>query len=164
MSVAEFEADVVVDAGDCILGRVASKVAQKALDDERIAVVNAENAVITGSEDDVMGTFEKRVEVGTDRGPYYPKRPDRIFKRAIRGMIPYKRNTAVRPSRTSASTSATRTTMTAKSSREPPSTDYRTSSSSSSERSARTWVLTEHGNQHQWQEENRHRTRYRPRW
>jgi len=66
MSVAEFEADVVVDAGDCILGRVASKVAQKALDDERIAVVNAENAVITGSEDDVMGTFEKRVEVGTD--------------------------------------------------------------------------------------------------
>jgi large subunit ribosomal protein L13 len=92
MSVAEFEADVVVDAGDCILGRVASKVAQKALDDERIAVVNAENAVITGSEDDVMGTFEKRVEVGTDRGPYYPKRPDMIFKRSIRGMLPYKKD------------------------------------------------------------------------
>ncbi|MCL9812956.1 50S ribosomal protein L13 [Natranaeroarchaeum aerophilus] len=92
MSVAEFEADVVVDARDCILGRVASKVAQQALDGERIAVVNAEDAVITGSEDDVMSTFEKRAELGSDRGPYYPKRPDMIFKRSIRGMLPYKKD------------------------------------------------------------------------
>ncbi|HMB50880.1 MAG TPA: 50S ribosomal protein L13 [Natronoarchaeum rubrum] len=90
MSYAEFEADVVVDARDCILGRVASEVAQRAIDGERIAVVNAEDAVITGSEDDVLDTFETRAEMGSDRGPYYPKRPDRIFKRSIRGMVPYK--------------------------------------------------------------------------
>jgi large subunit ribosomal protein L13 len=90
MSVAEFDADVVVDARDCILGRVASEVAQKALAGERVAVVNAEDAVITGSEEDVMSVYRKRTEVGSDRGPYYPKRPDRIFKRAIRGMLPHK--------------------------------------------------------------------------
>ena len=90
MSLAEFDADVVVDARNCILGRVASEVAQKALAGEKVAIVNAEDAVITGSEEDVMGVYRKRVEVGSDRGPYYPKRPDRIFKRAVRGMVPYK--------------------------------------------------------------------------
>ncbi|MFC6824767.1 50S ribosomal protein L13 [Halopelagius fulvigenes] len=90
MNLAEFDADVVVDARNCIVGRVASEVAQRALAGEKVAVVNAEDAVITGSEDDVMDVYRKRVEVGSDRGPYYPKRPDRIFKRAIRGMLPYK--------------------------------------------------------------------------
>jgi large subunit ribosomal protein L13 len=90
MSYARFDADVVVDARDCILGRVASEVAGRALDGERIAVVNAERAVITGSEDDVMSVYRTRDEVGSDKGPRYPKRPDRIFKRAIRGMLPYK--------------------------------------------------------------------------
>jgi len=91
MSFAEFDADVVVDARDCILGRVASQVAERALEGERIAVVNAERAVVTGGEEDVIGTFRERREHGSDRGPMYPKRPDRIFKRSIRGMLPYKR-------------------------------------------------------------------------
>jgi large subunit ribosomal protein L13 len=90
MSAMDFEADVVVDARDCIMGRVASEVAQKALAGEKVAIVNAEETVITGSEDDVMSVYRKRVEVGSDQGPYYPKRPDRIFKRAVRGMVPYK--------------------------------------------------------------------------
>jgi large subunit ribosomal protein L13 len=91
MSLAEFDADVVVDARDCIMGRVASAVAQRALDGERVAVVNAEEAVITGRREDVFGTYRKRTELGSDRGPAYPKRPDRIFKRAVRGMLPHKR-------------------------------------------------------------------------
>ncbi|MFB6092096.1 MAG: 50S ribosomal protein L13 [Haloquadratum sp.] len=90
MSLAEFDADVVVDARNCIVGRVASEVAQRALDGERVAVVNAEDAVITGSEEDVMSTYRKRSEVGSDRGPNYPTRPDGIFKRAVRGMLPHK--------------------------------------------------------------------------
>jgi len=90
MSLAEFEADEVIDARDCILGRVASQVAEKAMDGQRVAVVNAEQAVVTGRREDVIGTFEQRREVGSDRGPAYPKRPDGIFKRSIRGMVPYK--------------------------------------------------------------------------
>ena len=91
MSVAEFDVDVVVDARDCILGRVASNVSQRALDGERIAVVNAEQAVITGNDEDVMSVYQKRTEIGSDQGPRYPKRPDRMFKRSIRGMLPHKR-------------------------------------------------------------------------
>jgi large subunit ribosomal protein L13 len=90
MSLAKIDADVVVDARDCILGRVSSKVAQRVLDGETVAVVNAERAVITGNEEATMETYHTRAELGSDSGPYYPKRPDRIFKRAIRGMLPYK--------------------------------------------------------------------------
>jgi large subunit ribosomal protein L13 len=90
MSAAKFDVDVVVDARDCILGRVASEVAQKALDGQRVAVVNAENTVITGNPESTMETYRKRANIGSDSGPYYPKRPDKIFKRAIRGMLPYK--------------------------------------------------------------------------
>ena len=91
MSVAEFDADVVIDARDCILGRVASEVAERALDGDSVKVINAEQAVITGRKEDVIGTFQKRRDLGSDRGPYYPKQPDRIFKRSIRGMLPYKK-------------------------------------------------------------------------
>ena len=90
MSLAEFDADVVVDARDCIMGRVASNVAERALAGETVAVVNAEQAIITGARDDILGTYNKRAELGSDSGPYYPKRPDGIFKRAVRGMLPYK--------------------------------------------------------------------------
>jgi large subunit ribosomal protein L13 len=92
MNASEFDADVVVDARDCILGRVASQVAERSLDGESIAVVNAEDAVITGSEDDIMSTYRKRAEIGSDRGPATIKRPDRIFKRTIRGMLPHKKD------------------------------------------------------------------------
>jgi len=90
MNASEFDADVVVDARDCILGRVASQVAERSLDGESVAVVNAEQAVITGGEDDIMSTFRKRAAVGSDSGPATVKRPDRIFKRSIRGMLPHK--------------------------------------------------------------------------
>ena len=91
MSVAEFDADVVVDARDCIMGRVASQVAEKALDGQTVAVVNAERAVVTGRENQVKAKYKKRVDVGDDNAFFYPKRPDGILKRSIRGMLPHKK-------------------------------------------------------------------------
>jgi large subunit ribosomal protein L13 len=90
MSVAEFDADVIVDARDCIMGRVASQVAEKGLDGETVAVVNAEQAVITGRENQIVEKYKKRVDIGNDNGYFYPKRPDGILKRSIRGMLPHK--------------------------------------------------------------------------
>ncbi len=90
MSYAEFDADIVIDTRDCIVGRVASEVASRALSGDHIAVINAEQAVITGSEDDIMDVYRTRDSVGSDKGPHYPKQPDRLLKRAIRGMLPYK--------------------------------------------------------------------------
>jgi len=91
MSAAEFEADLVVDARDAILGRVASQVAERALDGESVAIVNAEDAVITGDREDIFAKYRKRREIGSDRGPAYPKRPDTIYKRTVRGMLPHKK-------------------------------------------------------------------------
>ncbi|MFB6174194.1 MAG: 50S ribosomal protein L13 [Halobacteriales archaeon] len=91
MSYAEFDADTVIDGRGCILGRVASTVAERALEGEAIAVVNVEELVITGDEEDVVETYGKRADLSSDRGPDYPRRPDRIAKRAVRGMLPYKR-------------------------------------------------------------------------
>jgi len=90
MNASEFDADTVVDARDCILGRVASEVAQRALDGERVAVVNAESAVVTGDEQSTIDRYRERAGLGSDRGPEYPSRPDGIVKRSIRGMVPHK--------------------------------------------------------------------------
>jgi large subunit ribosomal protein L13 len=90
MNDADFDPDVVVDARDCILGRVASNVAQRALDGDAVAVVNAERAVVTGDDEDVIETFRERANLGSDRGPNYPTRPDGILKRSVRGMLPHK--------------------------------------------------------------------------
>ena len=90
MNAAAFDADLVVDARDCILGRVASEVSQRALDGERVAVVNAEAAVITGNEESTIETYRERADAGSDRGPHYPTRPDGILKRSIRGMVPHR--------------------------------------------------------------------------
>jgi large subunit ribosomal protein L13 len=91
MSVAEFDADVVVDARDCIMGRVASQVAETALDGQSVAVINAEQTVITGREEQIMEKYKKRVDIGADNEYFYPKRPDGILKRSIRGMLPHKK-------------------------------------------------------------------------
>ncbi len=91
MSLAEFDADVVVDARDCIMGRVATQVAEAALDGQTVAVVNAERAVITGREEQITEKYKKRVDIGDDNQFFYPKRPDGILKRAIRGMLPHKK-------------------------------------------------------------------------
>jgi large subunit ribosomal protein L13 len=86
----KFQPDRIIDARGCILGRVSSQVARLSLEGNKIAIINAEYVVITGSEQDILSRFQKRMEIGSDQGPYYPKRPDRIVKRAIRGMLPYK--------------------------------------------------------------------------
>ena len=45
----------VIDASECIMGRLASAVAKSLLNGEEIHIVNAENAVISGSKDMVFG-------------------------------------------------------------------------------------------------------------
>ncbi len=80
----------VIDASDQVVGRLASVVAKRLLDGEDIVIVNAEKALITGDRADIFKEFDWRRDVGSARkGPYYPRRPERILHRAIRGMVPY---------------------------------------------------------------------------
>lgn len=80
----------VFDASGCVLGRLASKVAKTVLDGEEVAVVNCENAVVTGDKRTVFERYRQKYETGSQRkGPHFPRVPDRLVKRTVRGMLPY---------------------------------------------------------------------------
>jgi large subunit ribosomal protein L13 len=88
----------VFNAEGMILGRFASHIAKLLLENERtgkseeIVVVNAEKTIIVGSKDTILRRYHFLRRVGSHRkGPYYPRMPDRILRRTIRGMIPYQR-------------------------------------------------------------------------
>ncbi|MEM1586817.1 MAG: 50S ribosomal protein L13 [Candidatus Bathyarchaeia archaeon] len=82
----------IIDAAGLILGRMASIVAKRLLNGEKIIIVNAEKAVISGDKYMIIEQYHDYLQRGhLEKGPLHPRRPDRIVRRAIRGMLPYKR-------------------------------------------------------------------------
>ncbi len=84
----------MIDGEGHILGRLASEVAKRLLQDEnkRIVIVNAERVVVSGSKENLIEEYRRRKVRGSrEKGPYFPKMPDRVLRRTIRGMLPYKR-------------------------------------------------------------------------
>lgn len=82
---------IVIDATDLIAGRLASNVAKKALLGEQVIIVNSEKAVISGKKVSLQNYFKERYEIGDPfKGPFWQKMPDRMLRRMIRGMLPYK--------------------------------------------------------------------------
>jgi large subunit ribosomal protein L13 len=81
----------VVDADGLILGRMASKVAKKLLNGEEVIIVNAEKSVISGKKKSKVLEAKEFLEVGApERGPFHYRRPDRIMRKTVRGMLPIK--------------------------------------------------------------------------
>lgn len=92
MKTMEAERVTVIDANGLILGRVASVVAKRLLQGERIVIVNAEKAVISGKRKSRVAEAKEFLEVGHHRkGPFHPRRPDRIVRRTVRGMLPWRK-------------------------------------------------------------------------
>jgi large subunit ribosomal protein L13 len=84
--------NTIVDAKGLILGRMASIVAKRLLQGETIIVINAEKAAISGKRLSLVKDAKTFLEVGHPRkGPYHPRRPDKIVLRTIRGMLPRKK-------------------------------------------------------------------------
>jgi len=80
----------IIDAEGVILGRMCTSVAKRLINGEQIAIVNSEKAIITGKKSAIKKRYKQKRDVGTYRkGPFFPRMPDRIVKRAVRGMIPY---------------------------------------------------------------------------
>lgn len=80
----------VIDAKNLILGRMASKVAQRLLNGEEIHIINAEKTIISGRKDTTFDRYKSYVDRGSrEFGPHFPRRPDQIVSRTIRGMIPH---------------------------------------------------------------------------
>lgn len=83
---------LVIDANGLILGRMASIVAKCLLKGEIIVILNAEKAVISGKRLGKVRQAKTFLEVGHPRkGPFHSRRPDRIVRRTVRGMLPRKK-------------------------------------------------------------------------
>jgi large subunit ribosomal protein L13 len=84
---------IVIDATDGVLGRVASFAAKQAMFGKKIFVVNCGNVLITGRKQNIIHSYEiARAKGGSSqKGPHFPKTPERIMKRTIRGMLSYKK-------------------------------------------------------------------------
>lgn len=81
----------VVDASGLILGRLASVVAKRLLSGEKLTVVNADKAIISGRRRFIVKSRKEFLAVGSfGHGPYHPRRPDTILRRTVRGMLPWR--------------------------------------------------------------------------
>ena len=81
---------VIIDATGATLGRLSANTAKRLLNGEEVAIVNSEKAIISGKKRMIKERYMQKREVGTYRkGPFFPRMPDMIVKRTIRGMIPY---------------------------------------------------------------------------
>lgn len=82
----------VIDAESLILGRMASVVAKRLLEGERIEIVNAENAVVSGKRLQVIKERKEFLNVGgPTKGPFHHRKPNAIVRRTIRGMLPHRK-------------------------------------------------------------------------
>lgn len=85
----------VINADGLVLGRLCTQVAKRLRNGEELIVVNAERAIVSGNRPQLLEMYRHRTHRASSqykaKGPYYPKTPDRILKRTVRGMIEYKK-------------------------------------------------------------------------
>lgn len=85
--------EVVIDAENAVVGRLASIVAKLLKLGFKVHVVNVEKAVFTGDKNTVVASYKLLLRVKTHKNPYRhsihrPRHPVNIFKRAVRNMLP----------------------------------------------------------------------------
>ncbi len=83
---------IIIDAANTPLGRIASYAAKQAILGNSVVLVNCDSAIVSGRKGMVIKEYtQARAKGGTSlKGPHFPKNPERIMKRTIRGMLPYK--------------------------------------------------------------------------
>jgi len=83
---------ILIDASGGTLGRIASFAAKQSLLGKEVIIINCNNALITGDPRRTIEEYQqKRARGGTaQKGPNFPKSPERLMKRTIRGMLSYK--------------------------------------------------------------------------
>ena len=84
---------IVIDAKDLVLGRLASFAAKRLLEGEEVAIVNAEQAVISGERRRVFDEYDAWLKIRSltnpRKGPFHPRKPQDLVRRVVRGMLPF---------------------------------------------------------------------------
>ena len=89
--VSKLKPPTFVDAEGLILGRMCSKVAKKLLNGEEVVILNAEKTILSGKKKSKVAEAKQFLEVGApERGPFHYRRPDRIVRKTVGGMLPIK--------------------------------------------------------------------------
>ncbi|KZX11231.1 50S ribosomal protein L13 [Methanobrevibacter curvatus] len=88
---------MIINGEGHILGRLASIISKKLLEGEEIIVLNAEKIMLTGNKEWAYAKYKQRVDRASisnprDMGPKYPRMPEEIFRRTVRGMLPFKKS------------------------------------------------------------------------
>jgi len=85
----------LIDATDKILGRLCSQIAKKALLGEKIVIINAKYAIISGTKLNIHNKYLEKLNIHTAtnprRGPFWPRRPDTFMRNVIKKMLPRKK-------------------------------------------------------------------------
>jgi len=86
------EREIVIDAKNANLGRLASYVAKQTLLGKNVVIINAEEAIVLGNRKNILERYRRKFSRGGSslKGPKIPKNPERILKRTIRGMLSHK--------------------------------------------------------------------------
>jgi large subunit ribosomal protein L13 len=83
----------VYDAEKMVVGRLGTRVAKDALMGQNVVIVNAEKAIITGDRKAVIQAYKQKRDIRTSsnptRGPFHERRPDKMVRKMIRGMLPW---------------------------------------------------------------------------
>jgi len=83
---------IIIDATDLIVGRIGTFAAKQALLGNEVKIINSEKAVIGGKREVVLADYQRKRSMGIPaKGPFFHRMPDRLLRRIIRGMLPYKK-------------------------------------------------------------------------
>ncbi|HEX2107457.1 MAG TPA: 50S ribosomal protein L13 [Nitrososphaera sp.] len=87
---------IVVDATNCVAGRMCSHVSKLLLQGNRVTIVNAEKAMLSGNRYRTIESYKEHLEINSVtnpiHGPFHPRRPDTILSKMVRGMVPKRKS------------------------------------------------------------------------
>lgn len=90
---------IIVDIANCIAGRTCSHVSKLLLEGNKVSIVNAEKAMISGNRYLTIEIYKENLEINSVtnpiHGPFHPRRPDTILTKMVRGMIPKRKTKGI---------------------------------------------------------------------
>ena len=91
---------IVVDATNCIAGRMCSHVSKLLLQGNKVAIVNSEKAMLSGNNRyKTIELYKEHLEINSVtnpiHGPFHPRRPDTILSKMVRGMVPKRKSSGI---------------------------------------------------------------------
>lgn len=85
---------ILLNAENNVMGRLSSFAAKKVIQGEQVTILNAEKVLISGSKEYAMQRLKTRLDLvkkgNPERGAKYSRMPDKVFRMAVRGMLPWK--------------------------------------------------------------------------